>query len=248
MEADECRKDLRDKSSISDERLELRFRDCNVPRGSPRVRRASSKACRTLGPSVFLSIREFNLLNVAIPLFSFDLNSVIAMPCSLFVVSICSFQILKNTKVIALGKAVTTNCACLSRMTSPQALRRVNYTPYRGNKAEPPGPEQLDSNCKLRMLSRRTSPQALRSANSTPYRGNKAGYERGARSGDGATGHGGGNPGLAPGHVTATGPVGHRGGAGPPSSRPSAVGGRRPGWKLAAPQLRSRRGEIMGCH
>ena len=86
------------KSSISDERLELRFRDCNVHRDFPRVRRASSKACRTLESSVFRSTREYNPFNVAISPFLFELNSVIAMPCSLFVVSICSFQFQSDKK------------------------------------------------------------------------------------------------------------------------------------------------------
>ena len=64
----------------------------------PRVRRASSKACRTLESSVFRSTREYNPFNVAISPFLFELNSVIAMPCSLSVVSICSFQFQSDKK------------------------------------------------------------------------------------------------------------------------------------------------------
>ena len=94
------------------------------------------------------------------------------------------------------GKAVTTNCACLSRMTSPQALRRVNSTPYRGNKAEPRVLNNwiptANGDCFRGGLPLKPSEVPIL----PPTGGNEAGYERGARSGDGAAGHGGGNPAL----------------------------------------------------
>ena len=79
-------------------------------------------------------------------------------------------------------------------MTSPQALRRVNYTPYRGNKAEPRVLNNwiptANGDCFRGGLPLKPSEVPIL----PPTGGNKAEYERGARSGDGVTGYGGGNP------------------------------------------------------